>query len=577
MLNISGLCPDNLSNMNKRNLQILSMLFILLFSGNVRALAPVESLVLGNFSDDYNETRSDPLNYVFSRDNSVKNMSVELKKEMAIYRGFYEEGKNTINYCKENRPVRYATEWEKVQVKRSMMSLIQYIGLDLTTRALPQYAKALEYSRDEYNNMIEGLVGNYCSTNLSVISRRELTNNFMLKFDKENNFKLPSVAGNPYYPDNLDTYLPPKKALEQEFLYTVKLFQSLCSWNGNPSNPGLLVPILKNSSLMSFFARQMSNQSIGWKDIDNTLYLKEDKQTVQVWCENLICRKTARDEFLNRFYYSVGGTSISEDYKRLYCEDFINSDYKPNESDPRLAKIMKSTTADDENFINSQFIALITGVPDFLLRGEKFSSGADVFRSSVDYTWTKWAKTQSENFTRELFFEEPLMLELVDRNQYYNFRSGELKIAFDVNLGEFDRINQRAGKIKVGFNVEVQNSFLNFYRTALKNSDYKDTAEKARLKNRFRLQLTKDVQLAREKFLIPPWKGDLEGLIATEITSQILDTPEKYLDFTKPGTRKIEVEINYGVFALKYINHQLNVQKSQEKNKAAKTMTTTPI
>jgi hypothetical protein len=229
--------------------------------------------------------------------------------------------------------------------------------------------------------------------------------------------------------------------------------------------------------------------------------------------------------------------------------------------------MMKSISFDEENFINSQFIALITGVPDFLLRGEKFINGVDVFRSSVDFTWNKWAKNQTDNFTRELFFEEPLMLELVERSQYHDYRSPNLKIAFDINLGEFDRINQKAGKIKVKFKIFVQNSFLNFYRTSLKTSEWNDALEKERLKNRFKIQMTRDVNLAREKFIIPPWKGDLEGLIATEITSQILDTPEKYLDFTKPGMREIEVEINYGIFALKYINHQLNVQKAQERNK----------
>ena len=102
-----------------------------------------------------------------------------------------------------------------------------------------------------------------------------------------------------------------------------------------------------------------------------------------------------------------------------------------------------------------------------------------------------------------------------------------------------------------------------------------DTDEKIRLHNRFKMQMTKDVVAAREKFIIPPWRGDLEGLIATEITAQILETPDKFLDFTNPGMREIEVEINYGVFALKYINHQYNVQKAQDKNKAMKAMTTT--
>ena len=530
------------------------------------ALAPVESLVLGNFSDDYSENKTDPLNYVFSRDKTIKSSSSEYKKELAIYRGFYEEGKNTVNYCRENHIVQYAMEWEKVQVKRSTMALIQYIGLDLITRALPHYAKELEYTREEYVNMVDGLVGNYCSTNLSVISKRELINNFYLKFDKENTFKLPSVEGNPYFPDNLESYLPKKKAIEQEMLYTVKLFQSLCSWGGNPANPGLMVPVLKNPALMAFFGRQMSNQTIGWKEIDNTLFLKEDKKTAQVWCENLICRKVTREDFLNKFFFSVGGTNISDDIKRLYCEEFRDSDYKPKDSDPRLAKMMNSMTFDEENLINAQFIALITGIPDFFVRAENFKKGEEIMRSSIDFTWNKWAKNMSDNFTRDLFFEEPLTLEQVDTDQYINFRAGNLKIAFDVNLGEFDRINQRAGKVRVLFKIHVQNSFFNFYRNSLKNLTFKDAEEKLRLKNRFKMQLTKDVEDARSKFIIPPWKGDLEELIANEITSQIMETPEKFLDFSGVGMRPIEVEINYGLFALKYINHQLNVKNNREKS-----------
>ena len=543
------------------------LLFTLIFSfaslQKGHALAPVESLILGDFSDTYSENKTDPLNYVYSRDLSIKNYSRESKTELALYRGFYEEGKNTTNFCRENYSIQYASEWEKIQVKRSTMATIQYIGLDLITRALPQYAKALDYSREEYVNMVDGLVGNYCSTNLSVISKRELLNNLYIKYDKENNFKIPTTAGNPYFPANIESYLPAKRALEHELLFTVKLFQSLCSWSGNPTNPGLMVPMLKHSGLMAFFGRQMSNLSIGWKEVDNTIFLKEDKLTAQIWCDSLICRKMSAENFQSKFFYSVGGTSINEDIKRLYCEDFRNSDYKPKESDPRLAKMMNSMTFDEENLINSQFIALITGVPDLFVRAEKFVDGIDLFRSGIDYTWNNWAQKMSDNFTRDLFFEEPLTLEQVDSNQYYNFRDGKLKIAFDVNLGEFDRINQRTGKVKVHFNIFIQNSFLTFYKNSIKNLDYKDTAEKLRLKKRFKMQLTKDITNAREKFIIPPWRGDLEELIANEISLQILETPEKFLNLGVSGLRPIEVEINYGLFALKYINHQFNVRKTR--------------
>jgi hypothetical protein len=542
------------------------ILFLICMPLRSWALAPVESLVLGNFSENYSENETDPLNYVFSRDQSGGKKGDTFKHELALYRGFYEEGKNMVNYCKEPRPVRYASEWEKVQVMRSTLSEIQYIGLDLTTRAIPQYAKALEFTREEYSNLVDNLVGNYCSANLSVISKKELKNNFMIKFDRENTFKLPSVKGNPLFPDNLETYLPPKMAIEQEFKFTVKLFQSICSWGGNPTNPGLMVPLLKNPALMSFFFRQMDNRSIEWKELDNSVFTREDKSTVQVWCDNLICRKTIPETFYNKVYFSVGGTNLSEDLRRLYCEEWRTVDYKPNQNDERLSHIMKTITLDDENFLASQFIALITGVPDMLLRGEKFSQGTDTLRSSVDFAWSKWARAQIELQGRELYFEEPLMLELVDRNQYFDIFSPQFKVAFDVNLGEFDRIAQRLGKVRVVFNVNVQQSFLKYYRETLKNLEPGDTAERERLLKRFKAQMTKDVITAREKFIIPPWKGDLEALIAYELTEQMMSIADRNFKVGDHGFLAIPIELNYGVFALKYINHQKSVQNSRLKN-----------
>ncbi|MFA6238653.1 MAG: hypothetical protein WC635_15065 [Bacteriovorax sp.] len=534
---------------------------------NAWALAPIESLVLGNFSENYSENSTDPLNYVFTRDRSVQNVNMSFKRELALYRGFYEEGKNLINYCKSTREIHYSTEWQKVQVMRSVLSEIQYIGLDITTRAIPQYAKALEFSREEFQNLVEGLVGNSCTANLSVISKKELLNNLLVKFDKENNFKLPSVSGNPFFPDNIDNYLPARTALEQEFKFTIKLFQTVCSWGGNPANPGLMVPLLKNSALMSFFFRQLDNKTIDWKERDNTVFLMNDFNTVQVWCENLICRKTDRENFYNKVYYSVGGTSLSEDMRRLYCEEFRTVDYKPHENDERLSKIMNTITFDEENFINSQFIALLTGVPDFLLRADKFKKGEDVLRSSIDYTWTKWAKAQSDTLNKELYFEEPMTLELVDRDLYFNTSKPKLHIAFDINLGEFDRISQRTGKVRVSFKLNIQRSFLIYYRDSLRNLDPEDAEGRERLLNRFKLQMTGDLALAREKFIIPPWRGDLESLIANELTGQLLSISEKNFKMESSGFEPINVELNYGLFALKYINHQKTVLNSRAKNK----------
>ena len=545
---------------------LIIILFLLInvtfLSESAQALVPVESLVLGNFSENYSESKNDPLNFVFSRELITKKENKVYKEELAKYRAFYEEGKNTQNYCALGNEIKYKKDWDRIQSKRAFMSLVQYVGLDLTVRAIPLYAKKLEFTSEEYTNMVTNLVGNYCSGNLSIISKRELLNNFFLKWEKENNFKLPSVENNPLFPKKLDKHFNQKQALEQELIYTVKIFQSLCSWSGNPNNTGLMTPFLRHSGLVSFFARELAGLNIEWREIDNFLYLKADNNTQKIWCDNLICRKVSNEEFNLKFKFSIGGTNVYDDYKRLYCDDFRNASYRPKENDPRIAKMMNDRTFDEEHLMSSQFVSLITGVPDFILKSNQFIDAKEIIRLGVDYKWDQWADLVSKNFSDDIYFEEPLLIELVDRNQYYDFRQKQLKVAFDINMGEFDRINQINGKLKVTFKIKVLNSFLKYYKSTYNTTSFKEQDKILHLKDRLKLQIKDGVLEARKKFIIPPWKGDLEMLIVNELTTQISESSEKFLNFNEPGSHEIQIEINYGIFALKYLNHQLNIKKN---------------
>ena len=69
------------------------------------------------------------------------------------------------------------------------------------------------------------------------------------------------------------------------------------------------------------------------------------------------------------------------------------------------------------------------------------------------------------------------------------------------------------------------------------------------------------MQNAKEKLIIPPWKGDLEAIIANELGEQLALKTNKAmrLDTEEKGFLVIPVEINYSPFALKYINYQFNV------------------
>lgn len=542
--------------------QIFLIFISLLISLKVYALAPVESLILGNFSDTYKENETDPLFYVFAHSTNLKPDDLKaLQKSLALYRGFYEEGKNLEKECKSPTKMEYLTYLEKRQMIRSMMATVQYIALDLSSRAIPNYAKYFEFTREEYSNLVDGMVGNYCSTNLSVISKKELKNNLMLKFDKDNSYALPSVAKNPLFPKTLQTYVPERAARENEFKYTVKIFQYACSWGGDSENPGLLLPFLKDTNIMALINRQMTGKSIAWEPYKNLNYLKEDHQTQQIWCDGLICRKATKEYFDQHVHHSLGGGSVYDDLVRLYCQDVRMFNYLPRANDPRLAKIMNSITLEEENFLNSQLTALITGVPDFLVGADKYSKGESIMRSSIDQTMIDWAEKSTTNFSKGLFYEEPLTLELVDRSQYYSRYDSNLKLVFDVNLGEFDRINQTVGKVRISFKINVLRSFLRYYRIAYMDIDPQKTEEKTLLINSLKIQITKEVQAAREKLIIPPWKGDLEALIANEIGEQLTLKTERAMikEASLDGYFPITVEINYSPFALKYINYQFNV------------------
>ncbi len=543
----------------------LVLIFQFLCSLNLYALVPVESLVLGSFKESYIEHSDDPINLILGQGQRT-GVSIDFKKELAIYRGHYEEGKNLVNSCKNPFPIRYVTEWEKVQAKRTVISGLQYVGLDLLTRAIPQYAKALDFKEDEYKNLVNNLVGNYCSQNLTVISIKELKNNLLLKYEKENNFVLPNVAENPLYPTDLEKYRPMKKARELEFKHTIRLFKALCSWGGDPDQPNLLVPLLKHGAIMAHLNRLMNAKDIAWNSDKNELSLIDTKNGVHVLCENLICRRADFLKFKVSVPLSVGGTSFYQDFKFLYCDSFQLVDYNTKEGDPKIIKMMKDMTFDDENFLVSQFNALITGVPDFLLGVERFSDGEDLLRSSMDFSFDKWAKEITGKLDRDLFFEEPLTLELIDRSLYFNKQEFNFRLGLDVNLGEIDRINQKVGKLVMKLKLKLPQSYVLYHKNAITHMDWNYPQEKDRLINRLKLYFEKDLAYYKEALIIPPWKGDLGLLIAKEIHEQIMLLDEKFFKVSTNEMKDISVEINYSPFALRYLNHQFNIDRLDKRD-----------
>ncbi len=547
------------------------ILLILLWSSQLMALIPLESLLLGDFSDYYSNKMGqiDPISYIF-QDTPMGQLSE--KERLAIYRGFVFEGMNLKNKCEQTKKIVYAVNWNEVQAKRSFLASAQYIGLDVTTRALAKYAQEVEYTEEEYQNLIDNLVGNYCSTNLSIISIRQLKLNMMALFKGDaGGFTLPSVEKNSLFPQNLKNLNLRDRIIEQEFSQTAKLFRAFCSWGGDVDDLRLLVPIIKNPVVTSFIARNMANLTLKWGALDNIVYKTPTQNSINVLCDNLICRRTERTDFIRKFPRSMGFKSIEDEIERGYCTFYSNIEYKQNDLVPGIKEIIRQQTEADDILLTSQFIALVTGIPDFMVGLEKWKDAQALIRSSMDQEWDKWADERNEQFSRDLFFEEQLTIEKVDRKLFFDPQKPNFAAVFDVNLGEYDRINQIVGKIDISFNLDIPHSFLAMARREWGSRNPRDKEGQERLLSKFKDQIEKDVEKLNQTFAFQLWKGDFSRLIALELLDQLSSYQGNYFQLSKREKVRVPVTLYFAPFALKYQNYKYQIMDAKRRAQAQDT------
>jgi hypothetical protein len=539
---------------------------IIISSWKVYALVPLENLELGDFSETYSQGKTDPLNYIFTTDNERTQGKDELKRKLANFRGFYEEAENYKNSCKTQQRIQYPTPWDRTQVKRAHLATLQYLGLDVTVRALVEYAKYFEFSESEFNNFSEGLIGNYCSTNISVISINQLKKNLKIKYQTGDGMQLPSIENNSLFPKALLNVSTKDETMKKEFLTTIELFKSFCSWGGEVKNLRLLTPLVRSPIIHSFISRQMIGKKISWDPINNKYFMSKG-ETIRVRCENLICRRHLNSGKEFTLPFSVGHNNYYDDYRRLYCEDFSIEDYKLKQQIPKISKIIKQRTMAEDNFLVSQFIALLTGVPDFLLHADSYQQGQDFLRSSVDDTWTKWAKSQTENYKKELYYEEPLTIELVDNEYYFKRDKANFQVIFDINLGEFDKSVEIKGKIKTYFDLKVSRSFLKWIGREWKMLDPRKKKYKKDLLDKFHAQVTDQIQKSIKNLPFENFEGSFEKIIIKEMLSQLGKVNDSFYRNRDKELLTIPISFNFAPFALKYLHYRFQVDRNAQRMK----------
>lgn len=541
---------------------------------SAQALVPLESLIFGDLSEYYKNERVDPISYVFSMTKNLEakepaSQLSQAKRNLALYRGFYQEGQNLENYCRRKPQMNYATKFEQDQVIRSVLASIQFISLDLSTRALAQYARELNFTPSEYQNMVDSITGQYCSTNISIISLKQLKLNMKQLFQSDEAFSLPTLENNPLFPSEFSLLVSGKSALEKQMIQTLRIFKTACSWGGQTYNRRLMPAMLRDPALMEFFIRQLSSRQLNWNQTNNQITVENNPKAKQVYCENLICRRVEQDVFNRELPRQIGSLSVTDDLRKLYCNDFRDADYQTRDQVPELLELIRSMTFDDHNLLVGHYIALLSGIPDLLLHVDQFSDFKPLARSSFDRVWNGWAQEQLESMQKNLHYEEVMSIEVVDRSRYFFAFRPEFKVVLDFNLGEYDRLTQAHGKISSRFDVKISHAFFIWARKEWFSEGGDVKARRDEVIKKLEKKLEPQFALARSYYRLPPWSGPIESLAARELSQQIalMAQDSFFVKGASPAMVTIPVEFNFGIFALRTMRYRHQINQNQERER----------
>ena len=241
------------------------------------------------------------------------------------------------------------------------------------------------------------------------------------------------------------------------------------------------------------------------------------------------------------------------------------SDFKIVNQPPKIKSMMTKFSEYDFKILSNHLVSLISGIPNFLSWVNKPNDLVESLRYGIDHLWQEWAENEVENKQRQFYFEEPLTVELISKNVFFDEYNPDFKVLFDINLGEFDRANQKVGKIKASFFVNLDMSFVQYIRKLFKrNNQYEKKIRKEAYQS-FKIRLKDQILLNRNKFEIPPWKGPLEKLVAKSLIDQFVSFRGDFFDKNTKGKLRVPIYLFYGPFALKYITYKYKMNKSKKR------------
>ena len=533
--------------------------YLLFFCLPSFALVPVEGILLG---EAVNEYQADPLYHIF---NDIYDKSIiGENKKLHLYQTSIVSGSYLQESCRLYEPPLYPTTWMEKQAKRSVVSTLQYIGLDTSIKAIGAYAKKLEVSEDAFQKLSQNLINNFCSKNITIFSIKKLRESLDYYYKNPQSHLIPSVDSSPFATAIFKSTTESEKSRSNEFDLAIHNFKSFCSWGGDVVDYRLLVPYLKNPFVMAFIIKNLTGVHDKFDEKTQKVTQVPSEEVVQVGCADLICRKTSFKEFSKSFPLSMGSTGLYTDLAKLYCHHFKFQDYSTIGAIPQVKNWIRKMELEDPIFETSFFISLMTGVPDPLFGVEVYRDLPSIAKSSIDERWTLWANQALNTFSHDLLFEESLKIKPQPRRDKVAIRMEGFALDFSVTLGEMDRIVDDNDKLKLSFNLKLSKNYLRHLR--VKWNDFSSALDlEGRKKFRDEVAQYIDVQLRdKEKYFRQKvWNEEFSRLIVQELIEQILIYNGDMFESLEDQMLKIPVHFSYGVFALSYLRYRADVNSGR--------------
>jgi hypothetical protein len=526
----------------------LCLFFLSSFSYGI---VPVEGIILGDAKE---ELQTDPLEFIFSDIYDKSNIGEN--KKVKLLQSSYQSGESLRESCEILRPSKYQTPWQERQAKRSFASTLQYIGLDTTIKAIGAYARKFGIDEEGFGRLRTGLVNSYCSRNITIFSLKTIEKALDYYYKNPSEFIIPSVASSPFASKVIKDKSESEKARSREFDLVINNFRDFCSWGGDADDYRMLTYYLSNPYIMAFVIKNLEGVQDKVNEKALNVLTVPSENTVQVLCEDLICRKTMPDLFQSKYPLAVGSTGLKTDLSKLYCHHFRLLEAGQG-SIPEVKSWVKASELEDPVRATSNFISLMTGVPDFFNTADEYQDLALISRSSIDERWGLWSKKSIESFSRDLLYEDSLRIKIEPNRNIARLASHGFEIDLSITLGEMDQLLMNKDTLDVSIHLKLSKSYLRFIRTQLKVlSEQVDLDGVEKLKKEIARYISGQLKEKEKHFREKLWNENFPEILAEELMSQSREYRGSLFETYKDEVLTIPIRFSYGLFALSYLRYR---------------------